>query len=115
MDSEQKYIGDSYFADDDFVLALKKFNTRTAMKIANYIDESISIFPTNDLTSTVLGGMVFENTDNPVTFALEIIKEDGSHPTLTDIKSISMDEYLDLYNLNLIITNGKKRSTERDT
>jgi len=115
MESEQKYIGDSYFADDEFVMALKKFNTRTAMKIANHIDENISVFPTNDLTSTILGGMVFEDTANPVTFTLEIIKEEGSHPTLTDIKSISMDEYLDLYNLNLIIKNGEKRSTEGNT
>ena len=56
------------------------------MKIANNIDENISAFPTNDFTSTILGGMVFDDEDNPITFALEIIKEEGSHPTLTDIQ-----------------------------
>jgi len=115
MESEQKYILDSYFVEDEFVAALKRFKTRTAMKIAHTIDENISNFPDNDFTSTILGGMVFEDGDNPITFALEIIKEEGSHPTLTDIKAISMDEYLDLYNLNLIIKNGEKRSTEGDT
>ena len=115
MESEQKYTLDSYFVEDEFVAALKRFQTRTAMKIANHIDENISVFPTNDLTSTILGGMVFEDTDNPVTFALEIIKEEGSHPTLTDIKTISMDEYLDLYNLNLIIKNREERSKGGNT
>ncbi len=115
MESEQKYTLDSYFVEDEFVVALKRFKTRTAMKIANNIDENISVFPINAFTSTILGGMVFDDDDNPITFALEIIKEEGSHPTLTDIKIISMDEYLDLYNLNLIIKNGEKRSTEGDT
>lgn len=102
MDSKQKYI-EGYFVDEEFVEALHQFDVRTASKIAHFIDENVVEFPVNDLTSTILGGIILAETPNPITFAIEIVRKEGDRPTLSDVKEISMDEYLDLYNLNLII------------
>ena len=114
MDLKQRYT-EGYFVDEEFVEALHQFDVRTASKIAHFIDENVTDFPINDLTSTILGGIIPDDKENPLTFAIEIVREEGYRPTLSDVKQISMDEYLDLYNLNLIIKNGEERSTGANT
>tara|TARA_R100001460_G_C3456174_1_gene165350 strand:+ start:201 stop:545 length:345 start_codon:yes stop_codon:yes gene_type:complete len=114
MDLKQRYT-EGYFVDEEFVEALHQFDVRTASKIAHFIDENVTDFPINDLTSTILGGIIPDDKENPLTFAIEIVREEGYRPTLSDVKEISIDEYLDLYNLNLIIKNGEERSTGADT
>ena len=72
----------------------------TGIKIARFIDEKVDAVDINNLVSTVLGGVVIDNDDEPITFALEIIKDEETNIILSDIKMVSMDEYLDLINLN---------------
>ena len=52
------------------------------------------------MVSTVLGGVVVDDDNNPITFAVEIIKDLSPHLILSDLSLIEMDEYLDLLNLN---------------
>ena len=49
-----------------------------------------------------------------IPFALEIVRTVGDNPILSDIELISMDEYLDLMNLNLYIKSNE-RSKDRRT
>ena len=95
MDAEQRYTRvDGYDVDDYFV------DVRTGIKIAKFIDDNIDDFDYSDLVSTILGVLVMDDNDNPLTFALEITKDESSLVVLSDIKEVSMDEYLDLLNLN---------------
>ena len=75
-------------------------DVRTGIKIAKFIDDNIDDFDYSDLVSTILGVLVMDDNDNPLTFALEITKDESSLVVLSDIKEVSMDEYLDLLNLN---------------
>ena len=60
--------------------------------------------------------MVIDDDGDPVTFALEVlkIKEQEDVIVLSDIQLVSMDEYLDLLNLNkkLNVT-GKSKSNQK--
>ena len=65
-----------------------------------------------DLVSTILGGIIVDDDNNPITFALEIIKDDSEYIILSDVQLISMDEYLDLLNLKLNIKSNDKRESK---
>ncbi len=111
MDAGRKYIKDKGFdVSEDFVESLSNMDILTGIKIARFIDEKVDAVDINSLVSTVLGGVVIDNDDEPITFALEIIKDEETNIILSDIKMVSMDEYLDLINLNKKsneITRGK--------
>tara|TARA_R110000822_G_scaffold184505_3_gene323841 strand:- start:155 stop:511 length:357 start_codon:yes stop_codon:yes gene_type:complete len=111
MDVERRYIRDKGFeVSEDFVESLSDIDIRTGIKIARFIDEKVDGVDINSLVSTVLGGVVIDDYDQPITFALEIIKDEETNIILSDIKMVSMDEYLDLINLNKKsngITRGK--------
>tara|TARA_R110002012_G_C11642643_1_gene610795 strand:+ start:852 stop:1208 length:357 start_codon:yes stop_codon:yes gene_type:complete len=110
MDAGRKYIKDKgYDVSEDFVDSLSDMDIRTGIKIARFIDEKVYDVCPNSLVSTVLGGVVMDDYNEPVTFALEIIKDEQKNIILSDIKMVSMDEYLDLLNLN-IKSNGITRS-----
>jgi len=118
MDVKQKYIRVSeVFFIEDFFDRLSELDTRTAIKIAKYIDDNIHALPENKLTSTILGGIITQKNLTPITFAIEILQTHQNSPILSDIKLISMDEYLDLYNLNLKIESNdgsnKSRSNKK--
>jgi len=49
--------------------------------------------------------------DEPITFALEVIKDTSSQPLLSDIQLVDMDEFLDLLNLNKK-TNGLNKGKD---
>ena len=100
MDVKQKYTTELFDVTDDFVDGLQELDIRTGIKIARFINENIGSVNTNDLVSTVLGGVVMNDHDEPITFALEVIKDNTSHPLLSDLKLVDMDEFLDLLNLN---------------
>tara|TARA_R110000764_G_scaffold223437_1_gene312296 strand:+ start:82 stop:390 length:309 start_codon:yes stop_codon:yes gene_type:complete len=101
MDAEQRYTRvDGYDVDDYFVEGLQDLDVRTGIKIAKFIDDNIDEHFYSDLVSTILGVLVMDDNDNPLTFALEITKDESSLVVLSDIKEVSMDEYLDLLNLN---------------
>ena len=111
MDVEQKYIKvNEVFFVQGFFDSLSELDTRVSLKIAKYIDDTIHELPANKLTSTILGGILVNHKPEPITFAIEIIQKHKNTPILSDIKLISMDEYLDLYNLNLKIeSNGSTK------
>ena len=112
MDAEQKYIREAgYDVAEDFMESISDMDIRTGIKVAKFIQENIEDIPTNKLISTVLGGVVVDDDDRPITFALEIIKDDSKYIILSDVQLISMDEYLDLLNLKLNIkSNGIRKS-----
>ena len=106
---KQKYIRDSgYDLDDDFTDILHKVDPVLAYRIGKYIEDNVKEVPDNSLRSHVLGGVVmYEN--KPVTFALELVKQKGLLVSLTNLIFISMDEYLDLINLNCYIKSNESR------
>jgi len=109
MDVKQKYIREAGFdVAEDFIETLGNLDIRTSKKIAHFISENIDRVDSNLLVSTVLGGLVIDDDNKPVTFALEVIKNNSSHTILSDIQLIEMDSYLDLINLN-------KKTNDRTT
>tara|TARA_R110002167_G_scaffold126382_1_gene307100 strand:- start:4503 stop:4877 length:375 start_codon:yes stop_codon:yes gene_type:complete len=114
MDVKLKYIKDApYDVDEYFVEQLQELDIRTGIKIAKYIDKNINKVSTNKLISTVIGGLVIDDDDEPITFALEIIKGKSKSIILSDIQLISMDEYLDLLNeLKLNIKSNDTRESK---
>ena len=103
MDAEQKYIREAgYDVAEDFMESISDMDIRTGIKIAKFIEKNIDHIPTNKLISTVLGGLIMDDENEPITFALEIIKNQESEFTiLSDVQLVCMDEYLDLLNLKL--------------
>ena len=82
-----------------------------ALKIAMFLNENNIEVTTNNLVSHVLGGLIMYNK-KPITFAVEIIKADSEYMTFTDITLISIDEYLDLMNLNLYIKSNERTKSK---
>ncbi len=113
MDAEQKYIREAgYDVAEDFMESISDMDIRTGIKIAKFIQENIDDIPSNKLVSTILGGVVVDDDNDPITFALEIINNDSTHIILSDVKLISMDEYLDLLNLKLNIKSNERRKSK---
>ena len=113
MGLKQKFIGDKYEVEEFFIDSLQELDLYTALKIARYIERNINSLPANDLCSYILGGVIVETIGDPITFALEIVSDNKGSTTLTDVSLISMDEYLDLINLNCYIKNPKRLSEAR--
>tara|TARA_B110000977_G_scaffold144799_1_gene183785 strand:+ start:1302 stop:1673 length:372 start_codon:yes stop_codon:yes gene_type:complete len=113
MDAEQKYIREAgYDVAEEFMESISDMDIRTGIKIAKFIQENIDDIPSNKLVSTILGGVVVDDDDDPITFALEIINNDSEYIILSDVKLISMDEYLDLLNLKLNIKSNEPRKSK---
>lgn len=105
---EPRYIKDSgYDMEDDFMDALHRLPPMMAYKIGKYIEDYVVELPPNDLCTYVVGGVIDYN-ETPVPFALEIMKTSGMLITLTNLILISMDDYLDLINLNSYIKSNEK-------
>lgn len=112
MELKQRYIRDSgYDLEDDFTDTLLEVNPLLAYKIGRYIEDNVVEMPNNNLCSHVLGGIVIFDGE-PVPFALEMIKQNGMVPSLSNLIFITIDEYLDLINLNYYI---KSNETSRNT
>ena len=112
MDAEQKYIREAgYDVAEEFMESISDMDIRTGIKIAKFIQENIDDIPSNKLVSTILGGVVVDDDNDPITFALEIINNDSEYIILSDVKLISMDEYLDLLNLKLNIKSNERRKS----
>jgi|TARA_R110002020_G_scaffold164988_3_gene352193 hypothetical protein len=104
---EQKYIKDSgYEMEDEFMDALHILNPIVSYKIGKFIEDNVLDLPPNPFTSYVLGGIVHHN-NKPYPFALEIIKEEGFMTILSNLIMISLDDYLDLINLNTYIKSNE--------
>jgi len=106
MAVKQKFIEVDFDIEDFFVESLQELDLYTALKIGRYIKKNIKSMPVNNLRSYVLGGVIVDTIGDPITFALELVSVKGESTTLTDVSLISMDEYLDLINLNCYIKNS---------
>ena len=105
--------GNKYIIEKDFVESLQEFGTSNSLKIAYHIDRSTFPLISNPLITTILGGLIFDSKQNPVTFAVEVYKTSKNKIILSDVKKISMDDYLDLNNLNQTLTlYGKSRKSK---
>ena len=93
-----------YEVGKDFVSALYQIEIPTGIKIAHFIEKNINDLPINTLVSYVYGGLVMDKHNRPVTFTIEVIQPDEYEPILSDLQLVPMDEYLDLMNLNLILS-----------
>ena len=110
MDVEPRFTTESGLdVGDDFLDTLQSLEIRVGIKIAKFIAEHVKKIEPNELVSTVIGGLVMDNNNEPITFALEIIKSKDFNVMLSDLELVNMDEYLDLINLNKK-TNGINQS-----
>ena len=89
-----------YDLSDDFIDSMSSMDVRTGIKISAFISSKIEEIPVSQLISTVLGGVVIDDDNDPITFAVEIINNDSEFIILSDLTFIPMDDYLDLAYLN---------------
>ena len=112
MDAKSRFIKEAGFdIDEDFVEGIQGLDVRTGIKVAKFIQGKVKSVHSNTLVSTVLGGVVVDDNDNPITFAVEIIKDNSPNIILSDLSIIDMNEYLDLLNLNK--KSNEKRKNKR--
>ena len=113
MDVKRKYIKEAgYDVAEDFVETLQQLDIRTGIKIAKFIEKNVDKVQENDLVSTVLGGVVIDDDNTPITFALEMLRIEDVI-ILSDIKLVDMDEYLDLLNLNIKSNESRKSKSNK--
>ena len=102
MGLEQKSTEDKYYEiSDEFLESMDDLGIRTRILIAKQIEEYSIVVPEEELMSHHVGGIINDPDHGATPFAIEIMRIDKDLVMLTDIKLISMDEYLDLINLNL--------------
>jgi hypothetical protein len=100
MDEKQQCIKKAgYDVAEDFMVAIAGMDISTGIKIAEFIEKNFSSLQASVLVSKVLGGLVMDDDNEPITFGLEFIRNESEFIVLSDLKLISMDEYLDLMNL----------------
>ena len=111
MELPQKYIEVKEFdVSDAFFYKLQEIGLETAVAISKSISHSQIELPDDGRISHTIGGVA--STDNEdVPFSIKFIKIESEVVLLTDINLISMDEYLDLINLNLYIKNYDEHTT----
>jgi|TARA_R100001460_G_scaffold26335_3_gene53268 hypothetical protein len=111
MGLKQKYIRDKgYDVEQEFMDELKSFDSKVAVEIALFLEDNVLDLKPNELTTYVLGGLVYVY-DEPITFAIEILRVKHQFLTFTDISLISMDEYLDLILIDCYIKSNEIRNT----
>ncbi len=71
MVSRQRSTGETkYILEEDFVDSLQKFGSINSLKIAYHIDRNDFPVIKNSLITTILGGLVMDSEQNPITFAI---------------------------------------------
>ena len=115
MESEQKSTEDRYYEiSDEFLDSMDELGIRASILIAKQIESSTMLVPSEMLISHHVGGIIDDPVEGPTPFAIEILRVDEEVVMLTDIILISMDEYLDLINLNLYIKSNKNEEEHRE-
>jgi|TARA_B100001094_G_scaffold271102_1_gene276236 hypothetical protein len=102
----------SYDIEDGYAISLEEMPPGLADTIANFIENNIPDVEINDLTTYIYGGHVSYYSEDYF-FAFELMKASGEYPTLTDLSLITIDEYLDLINLNLYIKTNEKHKQRK--
>ena len=111
MGEKQKYIRKAYYdVAEEFMAAIVGMDISTGIKIAKFIEKNFSSLEVSILVSKVLGGLVMDDDNEPITFGLEINRSETKFIILSDLKLIPMDEYLDLMNLKNIIDSNKEET-----
>lgn len=121
MDVQPRYIKEAGFdIAEEFVENIQKFDIRTGIKITKFIQNNIPDVPESILTSTILPGVIIDDDNNPITFVVEVLKyqdyDEFELPDITvlsDLQIISMDEYLDLLNLNKKLNATRKSKSNK--
>ena len=99
MELKLKFIGDnSYEIEEGFAEGLEKMSPGLAASIVLYLDANLPDLKDNDMTTYIIGGLIHYGNE-PITFAVEMMKASGETLTITDVCLIEMDDYLDLINL----------------
>ena len=111
MELELKYTkAIEYEVEDSFMITLENADPFIAYKIALYIEDHLPGIPNNDFHTHLLAGIVHDN-EKPYPFVVECLKTADTFLTFTDLKFISLNEYLDFINLNSYIKSNVKFKT----
>ena len=115
MELELKYTkAIEYEVEDSFMITLENADPFVAYKIALYIEEHLPDIPNNDFHTHLLAGIVHDD-GQPIPFVVECLKTADTFLIFTDLKFISLNEYLDFINLNSYIkSNDKSKSRKRN-
>ena len=115
MDLEQKFLSELQFhfeMEETFLDKMRSCDARLGLRIATHIDNlNITNVPIKDDWQIFGGVVVFQ--DEPHFFAVQLYRDCYSIVILDDILTISSDQYLDLYNLNKIISHGTDTSKSK--
>tara|TARA_R110000764_G_scaffold37039_2_gene82629 strand:- start:1076 stop:1447 length:372 start_codon:yes stop_codon:yes gene_type:complete len=108
MELEPKSTEGKYYEiSDEFLDSMDELGIRTSILIAKQIEGSTMLVPSEVLTAHNVGGIIEDPIEGPTPFSIEVLRVDEEVVMLTNISLISMDEYLDLINLNLYIKSNK--------
>tara|TARA_Y100000004_G_scaffold197327_1_gene271154 strand:+ start:9809 stop:10195 length:387 start_codon:yes stop_codon:yes gene_type:complete len=115
MELELKYTKEiEYEVEDSFMITLENANPFVAYKVAMYIEEHLPTIPNNDFHTHLMAGIIHDN-NKPYPFVVECLKTADTPLIFTDLKFISLNEYLDFINLNSYIkSNDKSKSKQRN-
>lgn len=108
MELPQKYIEVKEFdVADSFFDKLEDIGLEISVVISQAISNSYIELPDDSRISHTIGGIASTDHED-IPFSIKFIKIDTETILLSDIQLISMDEYLDLINLNSYIKNYDK-------
>ena len=103
MDLLQKYTeADRFYELDEAVIeTIDSLSLVNATRMIQQIQKCIPLLERKNHRSQIIGGVLKGN--KPLFFAMRYIYEELDAPYFFQLIKISSDEYLDLYNLNIII------------
>jgi len=103
MELMYRYIEDKgYSLEDEFIDALDDVSPELSTLIAIYIDEYCPDLRVDLIKTHLLAGVV-QYQNEAITFLFEVSRPNKKKFIFTDLKFISMNEYLDFINLNLYL------------
>jgi len=112
MELTQKYIEVKEFdVSDTFFDSLHDMGLEEAVIISKAISEGYIELPDDEKISYIIGGVAQFPDEEDIPFSLKFIKIEQDTVMLSDIRLISIDEYLDLINLNLYIKKYDQHTT----
>jgi|TARA_R100001369_G_scaffold45232_1_gene71411 hypothetical protein len=112
MELTQKYIEVKEFdVSDTFFDRLHDMGLEEAVIISKAISEGYIELPDDEKISYTIGGVAQFPDEEDIPFSLKFIKIEHDAVLLSDIQLISIDEYLDLINLNLYLKKYDEHTT----
>ena len=100
MDARQKYLEENdYHLSDQFSQAIQSMSMELASALGDAIDNTIYQIGDDEMEFCDWGIRV-EYLGDMVYFSMRIAKAEGNCVLFDNVKRITLDEYLDLINLN---------------